>query len=82
MPRAQPSGKHMAEIFIENISKSFGDHAVLKDLSEEYTEDVEHSVDRMIGIIEPTLVGITAFVIGGILLTVMLPLLGIMSSIG
>lgn len=56
--------------------------AVLKDLSEEYTEDVEHSVDRMIGIIEPTLVGITAFVIGGILLTVMLPLLGIMSSIG
>lgn len=55
---------------------------VLRDLSEEYTEDVERGVDQMIGIIEPTLVGTTALVIGGILLTVMLPLLGIMSSIG
>lgn len=55
---------------------------VLSDLADEYTDDVERSIERMIGIIEPTLVGATAFIIGGILLTVMLPLLGIMSSIG
>ncbi len=56
--------------------------SVLADLSLEYTDDVERSVDKLIGIIEPTLVGATAFIIGGILLTVMLPLLGIMSSMG
>lgn len=55
---------------------------VLERLSVEYTQDVEQSIERMIGIIEPTLVGATAFIIGGILLTIMLPLLGIMSSIG
>lgn len=55
---------------------------VLGDLADEYTDDVERSIEKMIGIIEPTLVGGTAFIIGGILLTVMLPLLGVMSSIG
>lgn len=55
---------------------------VLQDLSEDYAQEVENSVDKMIGIIEPTLVGVTALIIGGILLTIMLPLLGIMSTIG
>lgn len=55
---------------------------VLSDLSEEYTREVDISIGNLIGIIEPTLVGATAFIIGAILLAVMLPLLEIMSSIG
>lgn len=56
--------------------------SVLGELSDKYTEDVDHSISSLIGVIEPTLVGATSFIIGGILLTVMLPLLGIMSSMG
>lgn len=56
--------------------------SVLGRMADEYTDDVERGVEKMIGIIEPSLVGATAFIIGGILLTVMLPLLGIMSTIG
>ena len=55
--------------------------AVLAELSEEYTNDVDHSIGQMIGVVEPSLVGATSVIIGGILLVVMLPLLGIMSSI-
>ncbi|MDO4711572.1 MAG: type II secretion system F family protein [Peptostreptococcaceae bacterium] len=56
--------------------------SVLADLSDKYTENVDHSIGTLIGVIEPTLVGATSFIIGGILLTVMLPLLRIMSSMG
>lgn len=56
--------------------------SVLGELSEKYTQDVDDSIATLMGIIEPSLVGATSFIIGGILLTVMLPLLGIMSSMG
>lgn len=56
--------------------------SVLNELSEKYTTEVDDSISSLIGIIEPTLVGATSFIIGGILLTVMLPLVGIMSAIG
>ena len=44
--------------------------------------DVQDEMDRLVGRIEPTLVIITSIVVGVILLSVMLPLLGIMASIG
>lgn len=43
---------------------------------------VNDEIDRRIGWIEPTLVILTSAVVGVILLSIMLPLLGIMSSIG
>ena len=44
--------------------------------------DVRDSIDRIVGRIEPTLVIISSVVVAIILLSVMLPLMGIMTSIG
>jgi type IV pilus assembly protein PilC len=44
--------------------------------------DVQDSIDKIIGRIEPTLVVISSAIVGIILLSVMLPLMGIMTSIG
>ena len=38
-------------------------------------------MDRLVSIIEPTLVGVLSVVIGTVLLSVMLPMAGIISSI-
>jgi len=44
--------------------------------------DVRDSIDRIVGRVEPTLVIISSLVVGIILLSVMLPLMSIMTSIG
>jgi len=44
--------------------------------------DVRDSIDRIVGRIEPTLVIISSIIVGIILLSVMLPLMGIMTAIG
>ena len=54
---------------------------VFKKLGELYEEDAEDSISRMVSMIEPTLVALLAVVIGAVLLTVMLPMAGILSSL-
>ena len=44
-------------------------------------EDVENRMDKLVSMIEPTLVGVLSVVIGTVLLSVMLPMAGIISSI-
>jgi type IV pilus assembly protein PilC len=44
--------------------------------------NVQDSIDRIVGRIEPTLVILSSVVVGVILLSVMLPLMGIMTAIG
>jgi len=44
--------------------------------------DVRDSIDRIVGRVEPTLVILSSVIVGIILLSVMLPLMGIMTSIG
>jgi len=44
--------------------------------------DVRDNIDRIVGRVEPTLVILSSVVVGIILLSVMLPLMGIMTSIG
>jgi len=44
--------------------------------------DVRDNIDRIVGRIEPTLVILSSAIVGVILLSVMLPLMGIMTSIG
>lgn len=56
--------------------------AVMKRLAALYGEDVDETIEHGIGMIEPVMAGVLAVVIGAILLTVMLPLMGILSSIG
>ena len=47
----------------------------------EYETRVENSISNLISIIEPTLVAVLSIVIGAVLLSVMLPMAGIISSI-
>ncbi len=54
---------------------------VLGKLAELYEEQAEEKIDRIISIIEPTLVALLSIVIGAVLLAVMLPMAGILSSL-
>lgn len=55
---------------------------VMKQISRHYDEETDKQINRIISIIEPTLVIILSLVVGMILMSVLLPLMGIMSSIG
>ncbi|HEX3038228.1 MAG TPA: type II secretion system F family protein [Oscillospiraceae bacterium] len=55
---------------------------VMEKLAALYDEDVDTSINNAVSVIEPVMVGVLSVVIGSILLSVMLPLMGIMSSIG
>ena len=55
---------------------------VMNHLADLYTEDADDSINRAVSVIEPVMVAVLSIVIGAILLSVMLPLMGIMSSIG
>jgi len=54
---------------------------VLGKLSALYEEQAEEDISRLISIIEPTLVALLSVVIGAVLLAVMLPMAGILSSL-
>lgn len=55
---------------------------VMARLSHIYEGEVEDGIQAMVSWIEPALVAVLTIVIGGILLSVMLPLVSIMASIG
>ncbi|MCR5100768.1 MAG: type II secretion system F family protein [Butyrivibrio sp.] len=55
---------------------------VMKQIAERYEQDTQKKIYRFISILEPTLVIILSIIVGVVLLSVILPLLGIMSSIG
>lgn len=56
--------------------------SVMRKLADRYEEEVDSAISNFISILEPTLVAILSIIVGMILLSVMLPLMGIMSSIG
>lgn len=55
---------------------------VLQRLANQYSQEIDEEINKKIGMIEPILVAVFSVIIGVILLSVMLPLMGIMSSIG
>ena len=55
---------------------------VMKKISENYEKETDKKLQSIISILEPTLVIILSLIVGLILLSVILPLMGIMSSIG
>lgn len=55
---------------------------VMSKLAALYDEEVNTQIGHLISIIEPSLVALMSVIIGAILLSVMLPLLSIMNSIG
>lgn len=55
---------------------------VMKRLTNIYESEADRSISNAVSLIEPVLVGVLCIVIGFILISVMLPLMNIMSSIG
>ena len=53
---------------------------VMGKIADLYEEQVEDDIARLVSIIEPTLIALLSIVIGAILLSVMLPMAGILSS--
>ena len=54
---------------------------VMNGIADNYEKEVDEKLDNLISIIEPTMVAILCVIVGLILLSAMLPLLGVMSSI-
>lgn len=54
----------------------------MKKLSGVYADDLENSVGNLISTVEPVLVGVIALIVGMILISVLLPLTGVMAAIG
>lgn len=62
--------------------KSGKQDEVLKKLVTLYEKDVDNSISSFLNVIEPTIVALLSLVVGIILLSIMLPLMSIMSSLG
>lgn len=56
--------------------------SVMRKIASRYEDEIDETIGKILGILEPTLVAILSIIVGMILLSVMLPLMGIMSSIG
>lgn len=55
---------------------------VMRKIADNYEKETDRKIHSIISVIEPTLVIFLSIVVGLILLSVILPLMGIMSSIG
>ncbi len=55
---------------------------VMESISKRYDEDVTKRLENIISVIEPTIVAVLSVIVGAILLSVMLPLMSIISHIG
>lgn len=55
---------------------------VISEIARRLQEDAEQSIEKKVARIEPTIVVITSLIVGTILVSVMLPLMNIMSSLG
>lgn len=56
--------------------------SVMEEISDDYEEMADASIDNMIARFEPTIVAVLAVSVGLVLLSVMLPLVGVLSAIG
>lgn len=62
-------------------SRTGGLDTVMREIADKYEEEIDDRLTSMISVLEPTLVIILSVIVGVILLSVMLPLVGIMSSL-
>lgn len=54
---------------------------VMNEVAEMYQDDIDTQMNNLLAVLEPTLVVLLSLIVGVILLSVMLPLMGIMSNI-
>lgn len=74
------SGFHIQMIKVGNRSGHLD--SVMEEISKNYEQQADTAIDDMIARFEPTIVAVLAIAVGLVLLSVMLPLVGILSSIG
>ncbi len=55
---------------------------VMQRITEHYEEDIDRRISAIVAALEPTLVAVLSLIVGFILMTVMIPLMGVMSAIG
>ncbi len=55
---------------------------IMREISEDYEQQADVSIDQMISRLEPTMVAVLAVAVGLILMSVMLPLAGVLAGIG
>ncbi|HAD22909.1 type IV pilus assembly protein PilC [Kandleria vitulina] len=67
--------------FIKIGYRTGGMETIFDNIATRYEKETNDRISRLIGIIEPSLVAILSIITGIILLSVMLPLIGIMSSL-
>lgn len=85
IPEALGNAKVFSNLYTRMITvgyKSGSDEGVMKHIAEHYEASTEKQLRKILSIIEPTLVIVLSLIVGIILLSVLLPLMGIMSSIG
>lgn len=85
LPEALGNAHIFSNLYSRMVSVGFRSGSVdlvFKQIAQNYDEETEKQLNRIISIIEPTLVIILSLIVGMILLSVLLPLMGIMSSIG
>jgi type IV pilus assembly protein PilC len=70
-----------ARMLLLGERSGMGDSA-MADIARRKQRDMQDDIDRIVSRVEPTLVIVASAVMGGILLSVMLPLMGVMTSIG
>ena len=59
-----------------------GGDEMIAQVAQRYDEDTETAVNQFLNTIEPLMIVLLSVIVGAILLSVMLPLMNIMSSIG
>lgn len=62
-------------------SKTGSMDQVMEQIADLYQDDIDTRMNNLVAVLEPTLVAALSLIVGVILLSVMLPLMGIMSSI-
>ena len=84
-PEALSSAEIFSNLYTRMVSVGFRTgtlDTVMKKISEQYEKETEKKLHSILSAVEPTLVIIFSMIVGLILLSVILPLIGIMSSIG
>ena len=82
---AAEEAKIFSGLYLRMINIGFRTGAmdsVMKQIASRYDEEIQEQRDNLLSRIEPALVAILSVAVGMILLSVMLPLIGIMSNIG
>ena len=85
LPEALAKSKIFSNLYSRMVSVGFRSGSidlVMKQIADNYDEETKKQLNHIISIIEPTLVIILSLIVGLILMSVLLPLMGIMSSIG